>query len=64
MVEGFLLVLNSEQNVLPKSLLKENLCFRVEDVGNDISNDNIDNMEVIKQNVAAKENEIPETVRM
>ena len=54
-------VLNSEKIILLKNLLKENICcWKV--VGNDISNDNIGSMEVIKQHVAAMENEIQETV--
>ena len=48
-------VLNSEKNCFNKNLAKRKLA-------NDISNVNIDNMEVIKQHVAAMGNEIQETV--
>ena len=54
-------VLNSEKIVLLKSLLKENICFW-EGVRNNISNDNIYNMEAIKQHVTNMENEIQESV--
>ena len=54
-------VLNSEQIVLLKSLLKENIYFW-EGVHNNISNDNIYNMEAIKQHVTNMENEIQESV--
>ena len=55
-------VLNSEKIVLLKSLLKENICFWEEGVRNNISNDNIYNMETIKQHVTNMENEIQESV--
>ena len=48
--------------VLLKSLLKENICFWEEGVRNNISNDNIYNMEAIKQHVTNMENEIQESV--
>ena len=43
--------LNSENNCFTKDLAERKHFW--EDVGNDICNDNIDNMEVIKQHVAA-----------
>ena len=55
-------VLNSEKIVLLKSLLKENICFWEGGVRNNISNDNIYNMEAIKQHVTNMENEIQESV--
>ena len=55
-------VLNSENIVLLKSLLKENICFWEEGVRNNISNDNIYNMEAIQQHVTNMENEIQESV--
>ena len=55
-------VLNSEQIVLLKSLVKENICFWGEGVRNNISNDNIYNMETIKQHVTNMENEIQEAL--
>ena len=43
-------------------MLKENICFWEEGVRNNISNDNIYNMEAIKQHVTNMENEIQESV--
>ena len=55
-------VINSEKIVLLKSLLKENICFWEENIGDLKTDEKIDHMEVIKQHVAGMENEIQEAV--